>query len=149
LFSAISVGFFLVLTGIFFVTVPNLYDEIVAFFTDLSDHLVQVPNLSNVYLPAPQDSHAVIYTTVTQFCLIWGVFLLVLLAARFLADSPTRRKADNLGDAFFWLGAAYLSKIWLVNSVKWFEFWAVIIVLIGVSLIVRAIFLAVAWMTRA
>jgi hypothetical protein len=157
LFSAISAGFFLVLAGMFFVTVPNLYDEIVTFFNDISTQpLVQVPNVSNISLPAPHDPHSAIYTTAMQFCLIWGIFLAALLAARFFAHSSTRRKANNLGDILFWLGAAYVSKIWLVDAgnvpvsvVAWFEFWAAIIILIGVSLIVRAIFLATAWITRA
>jgi hypothetical protein len=157
LFSAISAGFFLVLAGMFFVTVPNLYNEIVKFFSDISTQpLVQVPNVSNISLPVPHDPHSVVYTTVMQFCLIWGIFLAALLTARFFAHSPTRRKANNLGDILFWLGAAYVSEIWLVNSgsvpvsvLAWFEFWAAIIILVGVSLIVRAIFLAAAWMTRA
>jgi hypothetical protein len=128
-----------------FVTVPNLFKEIVDFFQDIK--AVQVPHLDNVYLPAPQDprAHLVVYSTAMQFCLIWGIFLIAFLAARFFVHSPTRKKADNLGDIVFWLGAAYFSQIWLVDTTKWFEFWSVIIILIGVSLIVRAVFSAVAW----
>jgi len=134
----------------FFVTVPNLFKEIIDFFQDI--RAVQVPHLDNVYLPAPHDpgAHLVVYSTVMQFCLIWGIFLIALLAARFFVHSPTRKKADNLGDIVFWLGAAYFSQIWLVDTIdrsitKWFGFWSAIIILIGVSLIVRAIFSAVAW----
>ena len=77
-----------------------------------------------------------------------------MLGARFIFESPLRRKAENLGDIVFWLGATYLIQIFLVAPTqispqtidvsKWFEFWAAIVMLIGVSLIARAIFLAAA-----
>lgn len=142
LFSAISAGFFLTLIGIFFVIVPKLYDKIVAFFQDFD--VVHVPNMGEVLLPAPQNpsAHLTVYSTAEQFSIVWGVFLIAMLAARFLAHSPKRKKADNLGDIVFWLGAAYFIQTMLIDTTEWFGFWATIIMLIGVSLIVRAIYLA-------
>lgn len=147
LFSAISAGFFLTLIGVFFVIVPDLLDKIITFFRSFD--IVQVQNIEGVFLPAPQNptAHLTIYSTVEQFSIVWGIFLIALLIARFLAHSPKRKKADNLGDIVFWLGTAYLIHTLLIDSTKldftgWFGFWSTVIMLIGVSLIVRAIFLA-------
>lgn len=147
LFSAISAGFFLTLIGIFFVIVPNLFDKITAFFQGFD--LVHVPHMNGVLFPAPQNlaEHSTIYSTAEQFSIVWSIFLIALLAARFLAHSPKRKKADNLGDIVFWLGAAYFIQTMLIDSAQldfagWFGFWTTIIMLVGVSLIARAIYLA-------
>jgi hypothetical protein len=104
--------------------------------------------MNGVLFPAPQNlaEHSTIYSTAEQFSIVWSIFLIALLAARFLTHSPKRKKADNLGDIVFWLGAAYFIQTMLIDSTRldfsgWFGFWATIIMLIGVSLIARAIFL--------
>jgi hypothetical protein len=148
--SAISAGFFLVLIGMLFVTMPGLFDNIVSFFEDFNT--VEVPNFQGVHLPAPRNPNSTdalaIYTAVVRFSLIWAVFLAAMLAARFILNSPRRSKADNVGDLVFWFGTAYVAQnLFLSTSVRlveWFGFWAAIIVLIGVSLIARAIYLAIA-----
>lgn len=147
IFSAASAGFFLTLIGIFFIIVPDLFDKIVDFFQDFD--LIHVPHMSSILLPAPENlaAHSTIYSTARQFSIVWSIFLVVLLAARFLAGSPNRKKADNLGDIVFWVGAAYFIHTMLVevatlNFARWFGFWATIIILIGVSLIARALYLA-------
>jgi hypothetical protein len=71
-----------------------------------------------------------------------------MLGARFILGSSARKKADGLGDVVFWFGAAYLVQTWLLNVTKWFEFWALIIVLIGASLIARGLLLVAAWQLR-
>jgi hypothetical protein len=146
--SAVSAGFFLVLIGMLFITIPNLFDKIVAFFRDFN--LIQVPHLEGVLLPGPQNLRTVdalaVYSAIERFSLVWAVFLTALLGARFLLNSPRRSKAENLGNVAFWFGTAYVAQNLLidVDSTDWFGFWAAIIVLIGVSLTVRAIFLAAA-----
>ena len=160
--SAISAGFFLILVGTIFVATPNLLHQVVTFLSHFN--VVQVGN-TNIYVPAPQHlvDNADMYPAVRdvfmaarEFSLIWGVFLIAMLGARFLLDSPLRKKAENVGDIVFWLGATYLIQTFLVAPIqasvisdsdlalKWFEFWAAVIVFIGVSLIARAIFLAAA-----
>jgi hypothetical protein len=153
LLSAISVGFFLILIGILFISTPSLADKVGTFVSHFQT--VQVGN-TNIYIPAPEHlgDHIDIYLTARQFSLIWGVFLIAMLGARFILESPLRRKAENLGDIVFWLGTTYLVQIFLVvptqvspqtiDVTKWFEFWTAIVMLIGVSLIARAIFLAAA-----
>lgn len=141
--SAITVGFFFVLVGIIFIVTPNLIDKITNFFQDI----ISVNVRGNIYLPRPADvsAHIAVYSAGEQFSLIWGVFLAAMLVARFGTYSSARRKAQNLGDIVFWLGAAYLIQTWLVDTQRWFEFWALIIVLLGISLIARAVFLALAY----
>ena len=143
--SAISVGFFFVLVGFIFIVTPNLTDKIVDFFQDIT--FVNVARLpSNFYLPRPATigAHVTIYSAVEQFSLAWGVFLVAMLVIRFATGSPTRKKAENLGDIVSWFGGAYLIRTWLIGESKWFEYWALILMLLGISLIVRAVFLAAA-----
>ncbi len=145
IFSAISAGFFFILVGAIFVTTPNLFDIILAFFKDFD--LVPVPNLGFSF-PAPASpwTHSVLYSAVTQFSLIWGLFQIAILALRIVVDSPFSKKAETASNLVFWLGASYLISTLLNETTTvetWFVFWAEVIMLIGVSLIVRAIILAV------
>jgi hypothetical protein len=80
--------------------------------------------------------------------MVWGVFLAAMLVIRFATGSPMRNKAENLGDIVFWFGTAYLIQTWLIGRSEWFEFWALILVLLGISLIVRAVFLATAYAVK-
>jgi hypothetical protein len=162
------VGFFLVLIGLLFVISPNLYGNIITFFSNFNV-TSPVPNTS-IMLPAPdftraatnstvREANLAVYSAAMQFSLAWGVFLVALLVIRFAANSPTRKKAENLGNIVFWFGTAYLVQTWLIEKVssttdatvqtqRWFEFWPLILMLLGASLIVRAIFLAAVRLTR-
>jgi hypothetical protein len=141
LFSAISVGFFFVLVGAIFVTTPNLFDKILDFFRDFD--LVTVPNQPRWLLPAPASpmDHSVVYSAVVQFSFALGLFQIVVLALRFVARSPWSKKAETVSNLVFWLGASFLTRTFLIETTRWFVFWAGIIMLIGVSLITRAIIL--------
>ncbi len=144
LFSAVSAGFFFILVGAIFVTTPNLFDKIIAFFRNLS--IVSVPNMV-ILLPAPTSprNHLVVYSAVTQFSLVWGLYQIFVLALRFVARSSLDKKAETASNIVFWLGASYLIPIFLNGTttyITWFAFWAGILMLIGVTLIVRAIVLA-------
>ena len=161
LLSAVSAGFFLVLIGVLFVLKPNLYADTVTFFNNFNATSA-VPN-TQIQLPAPnaqlsasnvtvREANLAVYSAAQQFSLAWGIFLIALLVMRFAFDSTWRRKARNISDIVFWFGAIYLIQTWLIgptssfpyptNAQPWFEFWSMIIVLIGACLIVRAICLA-------
>jgi len=142
LFSAISAGFFLVLVGAIFVTTPNLFDNIIAFFRDLD--IMSVPHTENLLLPAPvsPSAHSDVYSALTKFSLIWGLYQIAILALRFIAHSPSSKKAETASNLVFWLGASYLINTFLIETTIWFVFWATTIMLIGVSLMVRAAILA-------
>ena len=145
LISALSVGAVLVLIGTVFVINPHLWQNIVDFSKNIST--VRVSGTS-IFLPAPTmpSAHTGLYIAVEQFELGLGILQVVILAARLLVRSRIRRIAETVGNLVFWFGAAYLTETYLNSSAtqeRWFLFWAAIVVLFGVSLIVRAtVFLA-------
>jgi hypothetical protein len=142
-----SVGVFLILLGMIFVVTPDFFNKVISFFKDFG--LVQVPNISlGIPLPAPNNpaNHTAIYSTASWFSFGWGIFLVALLVVRVLAHSPLQKKAENTSDIFFWLTNGFLIGNYLNNAtttVMWFTYWTLIIILLGVSLIIRAIILAV------
>jgi hypothetical protein len=151
-FAAISAGFFFILVGMIFVTRPGLYDPGLRALFNASEWENTTVGNTNITLPVPKQSalqsnaYGEVYTAAFEFCLVWGLFQILILALRFFADSPRRRKARTVSSAVFWLGAAYLISTYLNSSTTrntWFIFWAAIVVLLGVSLIVRAIALAI------
>jgi hypothetical protein len=145
IFSAISVGTVFILIGVIYVaTLPtSLWEKIVAFFGSFS--VTQVPG-ATIYLPAPAvpAAHAVLYGAVAQFSIGIGILQIILLALRLTSHSPIRRIAETVGNLVFWFGASYLI-ITLLNDATtletWFVFWAAIIVILGVSMITRALIL--------
>lgn len=144
-FTAISAGFFFILVGMLFVVTPNLYDNMIAFFRDFD--VVTVPTTEQIRLiaPASPNAHLTVYTAVGQFSLIWGLFQIAILALRFVGGSPLHRKAETVSHAVFWLGTSYLISKYLNETTTltiWFVFWAMAIMLLGLSMIVRAVILA-------
>lgn len=145
--SAISAGFFLILAGSLFLFKSGLFEGVIDFFKNLDT--IRVLN-TDVYLPAPKTpaSYMLVYDAARLFCLSWGAFLVALLVVRFVVHTSWRKKAENLSDIIFWLGAMYLIQTMLLDvgtalsHTGWFAFWAAIIMLLGVSLVVRAIVLA-------
>jgi hypothetical protein len=147
LIGAVSAGFFLVLLGVLFIATPGLFSRTIDFFEGFGS--VVVPNTTISFLaPTHPLSHRVVYTAAEQFCFAFGVFHVVILALRFAARSSTDKKADTIGNLIFWIGAGYLIRTLLIEATRWtalttwFVFWAVLITLIGVTLIARAIILA-------
>ena len=143
LISALSVGAVLILIGIVFVINPNLWGNIVDFFKNIST--IRISGTST-FLPAPTvpSAHVGLYIAVEQFELGVGILQVVILAARLLVRSRIRRIAETVGNLVFWFGASYLTVTYLNSTTTqemWFLFWAAIVMLFGVSLIVRAIVL--------
>jgi len=141
IFTAISVGFFFVLVGFLLVTTPNLFGNIMDFLK--SFELADVPN-SGIVFPAPASpsSHTVLYQALEQFSLALVVFQIVMLLLRFFAQSPWGKRAETVGNLVFWLGAGILIENFLLQTTQWFVFWSLLIIIIGVSMIARAIVLA-------
>jgi len=149
LLSAVSAGFFFILIGGIFVATPNLFDNIFRFFNDFD--MVNVPN-TVIYLPAPKypptspTANSAVYSATWQFSLVWSFFQIVFVMLRFIAGSPWGKKAETASNVVFWFGTSYLIRTLLnetATTTTWFVFWAEVIMLIGVSLIVRAFILAV------
>jgi hypothetical protein len=143
LFTAISIGFFLLLVGTLFVINPNLFGNIIDFFKDFE--LVDVPH-TNIMLPAPESPqlHLTVYQAAGQFSIALGVFQIVMLALRFVIPSPWGKRSETVGNLVYWVGASFLIQSFLIESMQWFVFWSTIIILVGVSIIARAVVMAVA-----
>ena len=156
IFSIISLGFFFILVGAIFVYTTfvqqiDLFGDIIAFFDDFD--IVKVPNTEALLLPAPKSPniHLSVYSAALQFSLIWGLYQIAVLVLRFLARSPLNKKAETASNTFSWLATGYVINMFLneaTTTTKWFEFWAITILLIGVSLIIRATILAAARLSQ-
>lgn len=152
LFSVVSTGFFFILVGAIFaytafVEDVNLLDRFSDFVGDFE--IERVPN-TELSLPKPQfpNRHSDVYLAAARFSIVWGLYQVALLVFRLLAGSPVVKKAETTSNAVFWLGTEFL--IFnvliggtLIGSVVWFGFWGQIIMMMGISLIVRAIILIV------
>jgi hypothetical protein len=144
--SAVTAGIFLILAGTIFLSTPNLSDKVVAFFNDFTT--VHFPNTSNVFLPVPASptTHLAIYMAVGEFSLFWGIAQFLVLALRLVFHSPIHRKAETVSGIVYWLGISYLVNLFLnaqVTVIGWFTFWSMLIVLAGITLIIRAVILAI------
>ena len=147
LIGGISVGFvFILFASVYVIALPaNLFERVVNFFGTLT--LSQVPG-TGIFLPAPINpgAHTVVYAAAFQFCLGIVFLQLIILLLRLVWNSPVNKTAEALGNVVYWSGAAYLTTTFLnlhttINT--WFAFWAGILVVIGISLNVRAIVLLV------
>lgn len=143
--SAVAVGTVLILIGIVFVlALPNnLWERTVAFFSNLT--VRQVPGTS-IWLPAPTtpNMHTIFYTAVFQFTLGIAFLQILILALRLAFRSQIGRIAETIGNLIFWFGASYLQRVYLLDSTTlsgWFTFWAAILIVLGLSIIVRAVVL--------
>ena len=141
LFTAISIGFFLLLAGTLFVINPNLFGNTIDFFKDFK--LVDVPH-TNIIFPAPESPqlHLTVYQAARQFSIALGVFQVVILALRFIIPSSWGKRSEAVGSLVYWVGTSFLIQYFLVESMQWFVFWSTIIILAGVSIIARAVVMA-------
>jgi len=138
----VSFGFFLLLVGAIFATTPNLLSKISDFIRDFKPQEV-APNWQ---LPAPEHplDHRVLYTAIYQFCLIFAIFQVFVLGARFMLRDSIDRKAGTISSLVFWFGASQIVS-WLLNKTidSWFVFVGWLIVLVGISIVIKnAIILA-------
>ena len=147
LFTAVSVGFCLLLVGFLFAVNPNLFDKILDFLKDFE--LVDVPHASIVFpAPASPRIHSVVYQAAVQFSIAVTMLQVILLALRFVIPSSLSKKSETVSGLVYWAGASFLIQSFFidnvpVSTVDWFSFWALIIVLAGVSIIARAAVVAV------
>jgi len=142
LFTAISIGFSLLLIGTLFVITPNLFDRILDFFNNFK--LVDVPH-TNIIFPAPElpRLHLTVYQAAVQFSLALGIFQIVILALRFVLPSSWEKRSETVGNFVFWGGASFFIQLLLIENTQWFVFWSAIIMIVGVSLIARAAVMAI------
>ncbi len=141
LITALAVGGFLIILGSVFALTPGIYQGTNNFFSDITTTTYHLGSTSNLTLPAPAHpaDHMAFYSAVINFLLGVGLLQIVILALRLALHSRVRRIGQNVGDLVFWLGAAFVANIFLLAGTLngWFQFWSAIIMLIGLSLIVR------------
>jgi hypothetical protein len=97
-------------------------------------------------LPAPANpaAHAVLYTAAFQFHIGLGILQVILVAIRLTMGSPIGKTAETIGNVVKWFGGAYLITSYLNSTTtlsRWFMFWAGILIILGLSLIVRGLVL--------
>ncbi|KUO39487.1 MAG: hypothetical protein AVW05_04380 [Hadesarchaea archaeon DG-33] len=129
-----SFGFFLALTGVIFAVTPELPSKIYDFFKDFQLQLVY----PGVYFYAPASNHPILYNVAFQFCLIFAIFQVVILVARFILKESISRKAGTFSGLFFWFGSVAALSLLKSESVDWFIFLGWLIVLVGIVITVRS-----------
>jgi len=143
-FGAMSAGVFLLLIGGIVVATPNLVGALRDFSLDFRN----VEVAPNLFLPAPRFNHPRVYTAVEQFCLAYGFFQVIILVLRLGTRSLIDGVARNIQSIVFWLGVGLITSRILIEptgltiSERWFVFWSAIIMLAGLSFIIRGIILA-------
>jgi len=131
-----SFGFFLMLVGVIWIITPNLLEEIRKFFEDFK---LEEEVFPNVFLPAPVHHHPVVYTAIARFCFVFGLFQIFILVLRFVFREPVDKIAGTFSGMVFWSGAGFVANMLSAGTIKWFAFLGWIIVLIGLSLVIRSL----------
>jgi hypothetical protein len=145
--SGISAGFFFIVIGALFVIMPTLFERIISFLGDFD--IVTIPNLGIPWFaPVHPFNYSVVYLAAERFSFIWGVFQIVLLVLRLVLRSNVEKVSETVSNMIYWFGSGVLIRMFLLEFVRfptlagltrWFVFWAAIIMLFGVTLIVRGI----------
>jgi hypothetical protein len=138
--TALAFGGFFIILG-FTALIPGVFSQTEAFFKDLTTVSYPWGATSTISLVAPgsPSAHLDFYSAVMNFCLAIGILQIVILALRFAFHSLVRRIAETIGNLIFWLGAALLVNVFLLAGTinGWFQFWSLLILLLGVSLVAR------------
>ncbi|HTY75665.1 MAG TPA: hypothetical protein VMD05_08890 [Candidatus Nanoarchaeia archaeon] len=143
LIRAVGFGGFLVVVGVIFAITPDLFGKTSAFLNDFTtQRLPFAGGLGNLNLLAPQNpaAHSDFYTAVMRFDIGIAILEFIMVLMR-LGLQKVHRVAETMGNLVFWGGAAYLTSTFLLAGTLqgWFEFWAALVVLVGISMIVRGI----------
>jgi hypothetical protein len=140
LITALAVGGLFIILGLVIALTPDIVAKSNTFFRDLTNVTYPLGS-STINLPAPANpsEHIAFFTAIMNFILGVGVLQIVILALRLGVHSPIRRIGETVGNLVFWLGAAVTAYVFLLAGTRtgWFQFWASLIVLIGLSMIAR------------
>jgi hypothetical protein len=137
-FGLVEFGFFLILIGALFLVIQNLFGHAETFIRSFN----QTQEIfSGIHVPVPNVSadNTEFYRATMYFCFASGAFRIIILILRFAAKSSIHKKAGILGGIVFWLGAGLLANTLVTSgSSYWLLFIGGLIVLIGLSVMVRA-----------
>ena len=142
LITALAVGGTFILVGLIVILTPNFTDKVGAFFGDFT--FVYYPfGSGTISFPAPENPtmHLSLFTSAMYFAVGIAILQIVILPLRLAFKSRLGRIAETVGNLVFWAGAAVVANVFLLAGTVegWFQFWATLIILAGVSLIVRGI----------
>ncbi|MEM3823582.1 MAG: hypothetical protein QXH87_01470 [Candidatus Bathyarchaeia archaeon] len=126
----VSFGFFLILLGTLWIITPNLTEEVINFFKDFQ--LVRLTE--HIILPAPAQSHPVVYNAAFQFCLAFGVFQIIILILRFVFGSSLNKKADAFFGVSFWLSMSFFLQMLINETIGWLGLIGGLITSIGIAI---------------
>lgn len=146
--SAAAFGGFLIILGLVFGLTPGVPTAIVDFFGDLTG--VTYPAINgSIVLPAPAHpaDHMALYSAVFNFDLGIAILQVAILAVRLAVHSRVGKVAETVGNLVFWAGAAAMVSTYLLAGTQsgWFTYWATIIILAGVSLVIQFVIRLAAW----
>lgn len=126
-------GFFLISVGAVFVAVPDVIYRLIDFIKDFG-----LEELGpNFFLPAPQGPHPQVYYAIFVFFLVFGILHIPLILGRVYLRSKLRKKASTLGSIIFLFGVAYASSLLLAQSITWFDFIGLFLILAGLSIVIE------------
>jgi len=133
--STLSFGFFLILFGVIWIITPDFSSEVIDFAKDfhpenLTEHIV---------LLAPKESHPVVYNAAMQFCLVFGVFQIVILVLRFIFHDSLDKKSGTISNIAFWFSTGFFLNMLANESTGWFGFLAGLIISIGLAIIASSV----------
>jgi len=134
-----SFGFFILLVGIIWLSTPGLNEDVVSFLTPENWYNRRV--VGDIYFPSPKPyiDYTVLYTAVMEFCFIFAVYHVVVLAIRFGLRESINRKAGTVSSIVFWFSAGSFV-YWMANgTIGWFSFIGGLIVSVGLAIIASSV----------
>jgi hypothetical protein len=136
----ISFGAFLIIIAVIYLRTPGLLSEAKAFVSDF--HLVEL--FQNFWWYVPENNHPVLYNAAEQFCYAFGLVQIIVLGLEFARRSSTHRKAETLSGIVFWIGTGFVLSQLSQGALNWLSFIAGLIILVGISIVARALVLVFA-----
>lgn len=133
----LSFGFFILLLGSFWIITPNLTEEVETFFNPENWDLTNVTQ--HVTFPEPKHNYPVLYTAAMQFCFVFGVFQIVVLALRFMLHESLDKVGAAISGMVFWFGISFFFSMLASETIRWFGFLAGLIIFVGLAIIVRGV----------
>jgi len=133
----ISFGAFLIIAAVIYLITPGIAQAIETFLR--SFQLVEI--FDNFWLPVPSGSHPMVYTTAERFCYAFGVVQIGILGLRFARGSSVHGKAETASSVVFWLGFGYILRLLSEGTLLWLSFLGAFVILVGISIVVRALIL--------
>jgi hypothetical protein len=133
--STLSFGFFLILFGVIWIITPNFSSKVIDFVKDFRlEHFTE-----HIVLPAPKESHPVVYNAAVQFCLVFGVFQIAVLVLRFIFHDSLDKKSGTISNIVFWFSTSFFLNMLVNEPTRWFGFLAGLIISIGLAIIASSL----------